>query len=155
MRKLLCFLLAFSMLFTTFAASASMSSDKIPEFLDKTGIVKMETFSDETKTLTRGEFVKMISNLIAINNMENLSKVQIFKDVPMDSELFPVTTLLNKLYKIVGNGNGYFKPDAPLTAEAACKILVHLLGDQYFAEYYGGYIAAAANKGLLNGVEIG
>ena len=154
MKKLLCFLLAFTMLFTSVAASAAMSSDKIPEFLDKTGIIAKGTYADETKVVTRGEFAKMISNLVAIDSMKNLSQVQIFKDVPKDSELFDVTTLLNKVYFVVGDGNGYFLPDAPLTAEAACKILVHLLGDQYFAQYYGGYIAAAANKGILSGVEI-
>ena len=38
MKKLLCFLLAFTMLFSTLTASAAMSADKIPEFLNKTGI---------------------------------------------------------------------------------------------------------------------
>ena len=154
MKKLLCFLLAFAMLFTSVAASAAISADKVPEFLDKAGIVKAGTFTDEAQLLTRGEFAQMVAKLIPLENYKGLSTTQIFNDVPTDSPIFDVTTLLYKLYFIVGDGNGNFEPDAPLTAEAACKILVNLMGDQYFATYYGGYIPAAANKGILNGVEL-
>ena len=68
MKKLLCFLLAFAMLFTSVAASAAMSSDKIPEFLDKAGIVAAGTFTDETKLLTRGEFAQLVAKLIPLEN---------------------------------------------------------------------------------------
>ena len=152
MRKLLSFILAFTMLFTSVAASAAMSSDKIPAFLDKAGIVAEGTFADETALITRGEFAKLVAKLIPIENYKGLSTTQIFKDVPVDSPIFDVTTLLYQMYFVVGDGNGNFEPDALLTAEAACKILVNLMGDQYFAQYYGGYIPAAAAKGLLSGV---
>ena len=154
MRKLLCFLLAFAMLFTTISASAAMSSKKIPAFLDKAGIVAEGTYADDAQLLTRGEFAKLVAKLIPIDNYKGLSTTQIFKDVPTDSPIFDVTTLLYQLYFIVGDGNGNFEPDEIITAEAACKILVNLMGDQYFAQYYGGYIPAAASKGLLNGVEL-
>ena len=154
MRKLLCFILAFTMLFTSVAASAAMSSDKIPAFLDKAGIIAEGTYADDTKVITRGEFAQMIAKLVNIENYRGLSTTQVFKDIPLDSPLFDVTTLLYQMYFVVGDGNGYFEPDENITAEAACKILVNLMGDQYFATYYGGYIPAAAAKGILKGVEL-
>jgi len=155
MRKLLSFILAFTMLFTSVAASAALSTEAIPEFLDKAGIVTQGSVGAPDKIITRGEFVQMISKLIPIDgSIDNLSDVQIFKDIPKDSPIFGATTLLYHMYFIVGDGSGYFEPDAYITAEQACKILVNLMGDQYFAKHYGGYIPAAAAKGILKGVSL-
>ena len=106
MRKLLCFILAFTMLFTSVAASAAMSSDKIPAFLDKAGIIAEGTYTDDTKVITRGEFAQMIAKLVNIENYKGLSTTQVFKDIPLDSPLFDVTTLLYQMYFVVGDGNG-------------------------------------------------
>ncbi len=82
-----------------------------------------------------------------------------FSDVPENSEAFAEISFLASAGIIGGDKNGKYFPQDILTYNEAAKLLVAVLGYDYYAEYKGGYpkgyVAVAYEKNIFGNVSIG
>lgn len=106
-------------------------------------------------TVSRGEFVSMITNLLGIS--ADLGK-QIFSDIENGSPYYDVTQSAYFHRFISGSGDGTFLPDENLTYYDALTVLVRLAGGEQPARANGGYptgyLSTAQTLHLTKGVQV-
>lgn len=125
-------------------------------FLNAFDVLDLDSFEDQTKTITRGEFASVLVSLHGLGDVaQSAANGAAFQDVPADH------AYASQIYTAVQLGflNGYssdcFSPDENLLSEHAIVALVRCLG--YGAAIDGSmqqYLAKAAEISLTKNVEV-
>lgn len=109
--------------------------------------------------LTRAELTKIA---VVMSNPDFEESVdlsqQSFSDVSAEHWAYPYVEYARANGIIEGYEDGSFKPETPVTAQEAVKMMISLLGYTPFAEdnggYPTGYMMAASRYGVLENVEL-
>lgn len=135
--------------------SAFASTDY--ELLNSSGILSSDYSSYKSEdTVTRGEFAKVISELM---NLENalVDYSSLYNDVTEETKNYKEILTLSEMKILSGYADGSFRSEKEVLYSEAIKVLVNLLGYDYKAKAYGGYPAgylmAAKELKLLSGAE--
>ncbi len=112
----------------------------------------------ETENITREEFVKMIIEVLGIEDEMNLIKKEsTFEDIEEGRWSAGYIQLGVNLGIVKGYNDNLFKPTEPVTFEQGITILLRGMG--YKDEYLEGkwplnYVLKGTQKGILNGVKV-
>lgn len=107
------------------------------------------------KIVNRAEMATIVCRVLG--QTENLSKSNVFTDVPMEHWANANIAKASALGIVGGYGGGKFGPGDPVTFEQAVTMIVRAIGEGDKATSYGGYpngfIKVAQEKNLLNGIQ--
>lgn len=150
MKKIIAFLLCISLLGCSMVfAEEEAASVKILNALN------IGSFSDGSETVTRGEFVGAVSDVLNYTNRP-MPVDGIFSDV---TSTYKYSGAIYDAYSrglISGYADGTFGTNSPILYEHAIKILVSALGYDNVAKsmggYPSGYMTVAAQNKILSGV---
>ncbi|MBQ4630836.1 MAG: S-layer homology domain-containing protein [Clostridia bacterium] len=110
---------------------------------------------DKERLVSRGEFIDMIVR--AMNKTSAEPQGGLFTDVPASNMYAGAISTAANLGIIAGDGDGVFKPDSPITFDAAIKITVAALGYTNLARLRGdypvGYLSVAKSLDLTDGLD--
>ncbi len=119
------------------------------EILTSLGIY---SFGDRAfdSTVTRGEFAKMVEDLIGADTAE--ADCNCFSDVTAETKNRSAIHAVSSMGLMNGIGDGTFRPDDRITYMQSIKVLVSALGYKPLADaeggYYNGYLRCALDIGL-------
>lgn len=166
-KRTICLLLSVFVITGSLAvfADEDLSDNVNRDALNKMEILKMlniipdyEEYNVQLeKVVTRGEFAEIIANLI---NAEKYSgETSYFYDVPVAHRAYSAVNTLASRNIISGSGGKLFKPDEPIVAVDAIKILLRVMGYGEYAEQYNGgyptgYITTANRTGISKGIDL-
>ena len=113
-------------------------------------------------TITRAEFATVITRMLGLESVAGgASAANIFTDMMVGGGEHWASGYIKIAYDqgvILGMGDGTFAPDNPVTYEQAVKMMVCALGYELAAVELGGwpdgYLAQAAELGMLKGIEM-
>ncbi len=109
--------------------------------------------------VTRAEYVALMVRLIQMQDWDAQKGRTDFTDVQDSDWFYDAVYWMTDSGAVHGYGDGTFRPDAPVTADEAVKILITLLGYADAAEELGGYpqgyLSIANSSRLTRGVNIG
>ena len=131
---------------------------KAIELLSALGIVNGDAdgYFRPNSQLTRGEFAKIVANIFS-EDMRIISDYP-FVDVGDDVSLKGAVSIVYGYGLMLGKGDGYFRPEEPITGAEAVKTLVALAGYTSMAEarggYFNGYHSVAMENGILKNLNI-
>lgn len=162
-QSILASLLAVSLL--TCSASA-MSFPDVPK--DSDYATAIENISDlkimvgdtqgnfnPNQIVSRAEMATIVCRVLG--QTENLSKSNVFTDVPMEHWANANIAKASELGIVGGYGGGKFGPSDPVTYEQAITMIVRAIGEDDKANFHGGYpngyIRVADESNLLNGIQ--
>lgn len=165
-KKLIVTLMATCMLIASFPAAAVEFTDTISTEYEKAiSIVSdlgfMEGYPDGTfqaeEPITRAEFAEVVIRMLGMDTDDAIMGVQpYFYDVPSTHWASGCINAAAAMQIISGDPGGYFRPDDNITMAEATKVLIHVLGYEYFAQssggYPGGYIMQASTTGLSRSI---
>lgn len=109
------------------------------------GIFSAALFAEDGDTpapreiLTRAELASVLANLVSENIPESTTAAQAFLDVPDTHAAAGAITFCAGMGLMVGDGNGNFRPEAPVSPMELAKVLADLLGYGPKARATGGY----------------
>lgn len=107
------------------------------------------------KIVNRAEMATIVCRVLG--QTENLSKSNVFTDVPMEHWANANIAKASALGIVGGYGGGKFGPGDPVTFEQAVTMIVRAIGEGDKATSYGGYpngfIQVAQEKNLLNEIQ--
>ena len=160
MKKILCFALSMCMLFGTVGASA-YSDVKENTYINEAVTVLSDLgilngFEDGSfkpdETVTRAQMAKIICLCLGYDSVG--ASETLFTDVSTDHWAAGFINTAYGLKIIIGNGDGTFGPEDPVTYEQALKMIVCALGYEPMAAakggWYQGYLATAVELGLTD-----
>lgn len=105
--------------------------------------------------VNRAEMATIVCRVLGQN--ENLSKSNVFTDVPMEHWANANIAKASALGIVGGYGGGKFGPGDPVTFEQAVTMVVRAINEEETAVAYGGYpngyLLVAQEKNLLNGIQ--
>lgn len=122
------------------AENPQSTYDENIETISALGILDwdFDTFS-ASENVTRGEFTRLVTNIVSNGVYSTDSVMSVFSDVSADSELGKILYTAKSFGIVSGDGEGSFYPDRPITYEEAYKILGSALGYDADAKANGGY----------------
>lgn len=166
-KRAFCLLLSVFMITGSLAvfADEDLSDNVNRDALSKMEVLKMLDIIPEyeeynvqlEKAVTRGEFAEIIAKII---NAEKYSgKTSYFYDVPVAHRAYSAVNVLASRNIISGLGGKLFRPDEPIAAVDAIKILLSVMGYGEYAELYNGgyptgYITTANKTGISKGIDL-
>ena len=107
--------------------------------------------------VSRCEMATIVCRMLGTT--ENLSKSEVFDDVPVNHWANAYIARASQLGIVAGYGNGKFGPGDPVTYEQAVTMVVRGIGESENANRYGGYpngfIQVAEERFLLEGIPVG
>lgn len=144
-----------------FAAAATEVSENVIFDLKSLNVLQGdengELHLDEQ--VTRAEYVTLMTRLIQMQDWNAQKGRTDFTDVQENDWFYDAVYWMTDSGAVNGYGDGTFRPDAPVTADEAIKILITLLGYADAAEELGGYpqgyLSIANSSRLTRGVNIG
>lgn len=161
MRKILAFLIAFSLCF----ASAAMAQKKADETLSEeeiyllTGsqiISEEDIYKDTALQMTRAEFAMLMVKLRGMGDMAEVIKGGLyFHDVENDYEEASYIYTAATLGLMDYSEDGYFKPKDAVTYQDAVKAVIHVLGQNHLMRANASgdeYVKKALKLKILDGV---
>jgi len=118
--------------------------------------------------ITRGEVADIIARALKLLPDGNSTK-QVFLDVPVDYKTFESISCVNVAGIMQGDGNGYFRPNAPISREELVKVIMVIVNKKNLVEaplstlerfkdrdkiakWAKNYVAQATLMGIVNGV---
>lgn len=164
MKKVLCFVVVFVMLFcnNVFAAKYTDLEENSDlavtvDLLSKMGIVN--GFDDDTfrgdENITRGEFAVMVARMLKLPEQIDSTKVY-YIDVPASHWAAGSIEQLTTRKYLSGKENGYFGINDDVILEEACTVFLRICGYEPLAEAKGGfpygYAKVASDVKLLKNV---
>lgn len=122
------------------AENPQSAYDENIETISSLGILDwdIDTFS-ASENVTRGEFTRLVTNIVSNGVYSTDSVMSVFADVSADSGLGKILYTAKSFGIVSGDGEGSFYPDRPITYEEAYKILGSALGYDADANANGGY----------------
>lgn len=146
--------LSFSVCVSAEDVNAVISSEKVT-FLHMLDVIDEYKLNTEV-TVTRAAFTHML--IKAMNQEEATPSADLFADVTVNTPYAGSVARAYSLGLVNGGESGLFKPEDPITMEAALKMTVLALGYNDIAAAYGGYpvgyLRVAKEIDLINGVNI-
>ena len=153
MKKQIYKIIAFALCIMLFACPVSAYENKVVqaenpqstydeniETISALGILDWDTDTfSASENVTRGEFTRLITNIVSNGVYSTDSVMSVFADVSADSELGKILYTAKSFGIVSGDGEGSFYPDRPITYEEAYKILGSALGYDADAKANGGY----------------
>lgn len=122
------------------AENPQSAYDENIETISALGILDWDTDTfSASENVTRGEFTRLITNIVSNGVYSTDSVMSVFADVSADSELGKILYTAKSFGIVSGDGEGSFYPDRPVTYEEAYKILGSALGYDADAKANGGY----------------
>ena len=109
-------------------------------------------------TMTRAEFATVITNVLGISDVADTSEQEtVFTDVYSDHWAFGKIMTAFQLGYMSGYGDGRFGTEDPIQFEQAVKVMISILGFDFYAKdrggYPTGYLIVASEKGLLKSIK--
>ena len=153
MKKQIYKIIAFALCIMLFACPVSAYENKVVqaenpqstydeniETISALGILDWDTDTfSASENVTRGEFTRLVTNIVSNGVYSTDSVMSVFADVSADSELGKILYTAKSFGIVSGDGEGSFYPDRPITYEEAYKILGSALGYDADAKANGGY----------------
>ena len=146
--KILALCMALLILSTSAYAYSSKSADYlgvVPEEISDTTVVTREYLAYSLTKLVLGDA-----------KLEPVDTV--YADVTKDNPFSGYINHVSDLGLMTGSGDGYFRPEEPVTLTAVMKTVVKLLGYEPMAEYKGGwpngYTNVAQTLKLYSGIDV-
>lgn len=135
---------------TASATAADYLTEEQADFLDWLGVVP-DTSAEYGKKLTRGEMAHMAA---AVANYGEYGKEEIyFYDVPAEHEYFNDIYMLREMGVISGDGDGFYRPDDPVSELEISKVFSVILGYKHIGEMTS-FLRTARAAGIMRGVTI-
>lgn len=160
MKKLTALILSIIMLIGTLPAFAAGSEPVILRDTNKLDVVKglgildaYANYEPDESDITRGEFAAVLAKLLnyeLTGGAENM-----FADVPATHTYYDAIMAVAEMKIMVGDENGNFCPEEPVTVASAAKCILYILGYGAIAEvggYPNGYIDRARRLDLFDGM---
>lgn len=138
-----------------YAESSSVDYEKLQKVLTSLEIMSYNSEGeiDNSKTITRAEFVDTVANIIGVNTSAVASE-SYFYDVPVDAWYTNALNTLVQLKIIYQSDDMCFYPDRVISTDEAVKMVVCMLGYRVIAEKRGaypyGYQAVGTELGLFD-----
>ena len=166
MKKALVLFLVAALVFSAVPAGAASFSDleETPYLTAITHLSNMgiiQGYEDGSyrpdEVMSRGEFAVVMAKLFGSEESQMVLPNPYFYDVPEDHFAKDSIIYCIHLGLMEGYGDGYFRPDQPITYTEAVKIMVCALGYYALAEYKGGYptgfLTQANELSILKGIK--
>jgi len=123
-----------------FSADAEYISAENMEVLRALGIVQNDVNADAK--ITRGEAAKYFCNILDLEIADPTGFESIFYDVTSETPYYKYISTICKAGYMQGDGNGRFRPNAPISTMEAARVLTSLIG-------YKGYIAVSSLETVI------
>ncbi len=134
------------------ATANEVTTPSLPEgqvgLLRHLGILTEEN-PDYGKDLTRGELAHIAAKLSA--QPEYTKETILFRDVLTENPYFKDIHALATAGIVSGDGNGFYRPDDPVSDTEACKVFAVILGYKEVG-HFTGYFKTARTIGLTDGI---
>ena len=134
--------------------SESAVNDEINEFMVRLGFADRELTENTAESITRGEFAELAAGLIAGGRNMKAGVEQEFSDVPPTHKNFGSIMALRNSGIMVGRSSLRFEPESEISFDEVYKVIIRILGYEFWAEK-NGYAVQAASMGILDGVAAG
>ncbi len=163
MKRLLCLILIMSVILSLIIMPQPVYSADLGNFIKELTVLTDIGIADKEfqkknaeDKVTRGEYAKLICDLINLTSQGSAFEVK-FTDVPATDKHFASIMTLEGLGYINGYSETEFMPEREITLTEAMKIIVRVMGYTYLANANGGYPTGyqytANNLGLLKGIK--
>lgn len=156
-KRLLSLLLAVCILIPVLALPASAVNSNVAIQTARTmGILTAQTAEELNAQVTRGEFARMLTLISAYRETvnEQTQVGSLFTDVNSSTEYAPYIRIAVQQGWMTGYTDGSFRPNDPVTLEAACASALSVLGFTA-ADLSGAFPAAQLNKASELGLRSG
>lgn len=156
-KRLLSLLLAVCILIPVLALPASAVNSNVAIQTARTmGILTAQTAEELNAQVTRGEFAQMLTLISAYRETvnEQTQVGSLFTDVNSSTEYAPYIRIAVQQGWMTGYTDGSFRPNDPVTLEAACASALSVLGFTA-ADLSGAFPAAQLNKASELGLRSG
>ncbi len=156
-KRLLSLLLAVCILIPVLALPASAVNSNVAIQTARTmGILTAQTAEELNAQVTRGEFARMLTLISAYRETvnEQTQVGSLFTDVNSSTEYAPYIRIAVQQGWMTGYTDGSFRPNDPVTLEAACASALSILGFTA-ADLSGAFPAAQLNKATELGLRSG
>ena len=156
-KRLLSLLLAVCILIPVLALPASAVNSNVAIQTARTmGILTAQTAEELNTQVTRGEFARMLTLISAYRETvnEQTQVGSLFTDVNSATEYAPYIRIAVQQGWMTGYTDGSFRPNDPVTLEAACASALSVLGFTA-ADLSGAFPAAQLNKASELGLRSG
>ena len=156
-KRLLSLLLAVCILIPVLALPASAVNSNVAIQTARTmGILTAQTTEELNAQVTRGEFARMLTLISAYRETvnEQTQVGSLFTDVNSSTEYAPYIRIAVQQGWMTGYTDGSFRPNDPVTLEAACASALSVLGFTA-ADLSGAFPAAQLNKASELGLRSG
>ena len=142
----------FILMFSQCVMAEQVPSDKVGEFLVKTGFVTQEQVENPEDGITRGDFADIVVSLMGGVARTYGAQEQLFADVPPDDKRYKSIMYLSECNIVNGVDAIRFDPDSLIQYDDACTIVVRVLGLDFMSEDMPYYEIAGRYK-ITDGIK--